>query len=61
MAVFPAYVMPQACNATLQIEYNEKLASESEAHVKADKEHHDKTPEELQASSPACDLAAFAV
>ena len=38
---------------SLQIEYNEKLASESEAHVKADKEHHDKTPEELQASLSA--------
>ena len=43
---------------SLQIEYNEKLASESEAHVKADKEHHDKTPEELQASLSACGLAA---
>ena len=45
----------------LQIEYNEKLASESEAHVKADKEHHDKTPEELQASLSACGSAAHAV
>ena len=53
--------MPAMLASPLQIEYNEKLASESEAHVKADKEHHDKSPEELQASLSVCGSAVDAL